>query len=108
MLGQIQNIREKTKAPLYRVCLTGGPCAGKTSALKVLQQKLLKEGFVVYMVPETPTLTAEGGGMIQMGQLNEQQILGFQGHRPISPQGQPDPLPNARRGLLPANRPHER
>jgi putative protein kinase ArgK-like GTPase of G3E family len=56
---------------LYRVCLTGGPCAGKTSALKVLQKELDKEGFIVYVIPETPTLTMEGGGMIQMEKLTE-------------------------------------
>jgi len=33
-------------------------------ALKYLQKELLKENFNVYVVPEVPTLTMEGGGMI--------------------------------------------
>ena len=30
----------KSKFPIYRICLTGGPCAGKTTALATLSQVL--------------------------------------------------------------------
>jgi len=44
--------------------LTGGPCAGKTSAMAFMKEKLEKEGFAVYFVPEVPTITFLGGGLI--------------------------------------------
>jgi len=49
---------------MYKICLTGGPCAGKSSALKKIKEEMNSLGFLVFMVPETPTITAEGGGMI--------------------------------------------
>lgn len=35
------------KAPIYRICLTGGPCAGKTTALATISQNLTDKGFLV-------------------------------------------------------------
>ena len=29
--------QEKKEAPIYRICLTGGPCAGKTTAIAKVQ-----------------------------------------------------------------------
>lgn len=31
---------KKSKYPIIRICLTGGPCAGKTTALATLNQVL--------------------------------------------------------------------
>ena len=50
-------LRNNSKVPIYRICLTGGPCAGKTSALTYLTDKLSKLGFRVFSVLETPTMT---------------------------------------------------
>lgn len=36
-----------SKNPIIRLCLTGGPCAGKTTALTSLAQKLTEKGFLV-------------------------------------------------------------
>jgi nucleoside-triphosphatase THEP1 len=44
--------------------ITGGPCGGKTSAMKKIREELGKFGFLIYTVPEVPTLTMNGGGMI--------------------------------------------
>ena len=44
----------------FRVCLTGGPCAGKSSALSVLRNRLQKCGFQVLCVPECATPLFEG------------------------------------------------
>ena len=52
------------KFPIYRVCLTGGPCAGKTTALVSLQDSLHKLGFNVLTVPEAATLMMKAGAMI--------------------------------------------
>ncbi|GMQ95033.1 MAG: hypothetical protein BMS9Abin13_143 [Patescibacteria group bacterium] len=43
------------------VVLTGGPCAGKTTGLCYLQEKLANLGFHVFTVPEAPTLLMSGG-----------------------------------------------
>lgn len=45
---------------IYRICLTGGPCAGKTTALSMLQEKL-QPSYKVFLAPELATLTAMGG-----------------------------------------------
>jgi len=51
--------------------MTGGPCGGKTSAMKRITKSLGERGFLVYTVPEIPTLTMIGGGMIQMAKLTK-------------------------------------
>jgi dephospho-CoA kinase len=37
----------KSKHPIIRICLTGGPCAGKTTALTTMSQVLSQLGFKV-------------------------------------------------------------
>lgn len=64
--------------PIYKICLTGGPCAGKTTALTTLKEKLTERGLKVFVVPEIPTLTMEGGGMIIMGGLSSENVCRFQ------------------------------
>ena len=44
------------KTAVVRVVLTGGPCAGKSSALSHLTEAATKEGFDVLTAPETATL----------------------------------------------------
>ncbi|KAL0487386.1 rasef [Acrasis kona] len=48
-------------APLYRIVLTGGPCAGKSSALTRLSERLQALGFQVFTVAEVATLLLTGG-----------------------------------------------
>jgi len=40
-------VLSKSKHPIIRICLTGGPCAGKTTALATLNQVLTQLGFKV-------------------------------------------------------------
>ena len=47
-----------------RVLLTGGPCAGKTTALAAIKQDLTQLGYKVLVVPEAATLIMKGGAMI--------------------------------------------
>lgn len=41
---------------IFRLALTGGPCAGKTTALARIIEKFSSLGYLVYALPETPTL----------------------------------------------------
>lgn len=43
------------------IVITGGPCAGKTTAMAFLQQKLTEYGFRVLVAPETATILITGG-----------------------------------------------
>ena len=63
---------------MYKICLTGGPCAGKTTALTYLQQVLSQKGFRVFCVPEAATLLMKGGAMINVGNFVFQQAVKFQ------------------------------
>ena len=38
-----------------KVVLTGGPCAGKTSALTKIEEELIEKGYKVFIVSETAT-----------------------------------------------------
>ena len=49
------------------IVLTGGPCAGKTTALEVLSQKLSDYGYQVLVCPETASLVINAG--VAVGQL---------------------------------------
>lgn len=45
---------------IYKVCLTGGPCAGKTSSMNYLKEKFSPE-FIVYVLPEVAATTVGAG-----------------------------------------------
>jgi len=45
----------------FEFVLTGGPCAGKTTALSVLEQALTARGYKVMIVPETATELINSG-----------------------------------------------
>ena len=38
-----------------RIVLTGGPCAGKSSSLNLIQKYLINKGYLVYIVQESAT-----------------------------------------------------
>ena len=40
---------------ITKVVLTGGPCAGKTTALKFLRENLIKNGYGAVIIPESST-----------------------------------------------------
>lgn len=35
----------ETNKQMYKICITGGPCAGKTSGLVLVAEKLFQDGF---------------------------------------------------------------
>jgi len=60
--GGKANIKaSSSRRPVFRLALTGGPCAGKTSALNRITDRLELEGFQVVRVPETATIVLGGG-----------------------------------------------
>lgn len=71
-------IKKPDNIPIYKICLTGGPCAGKTTSLSFISERLTEKGFKVFSVPEIPTLTKQGGGMIIMGGLSPENVMKFQ------------------------------
>ena len=46
---------------IKRIVLTGGPCAGKTTALVRIVEHFSSLGFKVFTVPEVPTMYSQGG-----------------------------------------------
>ena len=46
---------------IKRIVLTGGPCAGKTTALVRIIDHFSNLGFKVFCVPEVPTMYSQGG-----------------------------------------------
>ena len=48
---------------MLKICLTGGPCGGKSTALSILTQVLSTRGYKVLVCSETPTELIEGGAI---------------------------------------------
>ena len=61
---------------LYKICLTGGPCAGKTTALTKLMEKFSTD-FIVYCVPEVATMTFSSGVTIIPSEFTPQTHKAF-------------------------------
>ena len=61
------SIDEMLKSPkicnkkITKICITGGPCSGKTTALSWIQTEFRKKGYHVLFVPETATELILGG-----------------------------------------------
>lgn len=68
-MGENQNI--------HRICMTGGPCAGKTTAIAEIKQDLTQLGSKVLVVPEAATILMKGGAMIVSTGFTEAQGLIF-------------------------------
>lgn len=69
--------KEKT---IHKIVLTGGPCAGKSTALSWLQNEFSKRGYCVLIISETATeLTLAGAGMNTLSPVNfEKNIIKLQ------------------------------
>ena len=46
---------------IKKIVLTGGPCAGKTTALVKIIEHFSSLGFKVFTIPEVPTLFSQAG-----------------------------------------------
>lgn len=52
---------ESGPAAVHKIVVTGGPCAGKTTAMSWIQNAFTKQGYAVLFVPETATELISGG-----------------------------------------------
>ena len=51
----IEDNSNKKKQKIMKIVLTGGPCAGKTTAMNWIQNNFVKQGYKVIFIPETAT-----------------------------------------------------
>eukprot|EP00510_Aplanochytrium_minuta_P008641 CAMPEP_0184052944 /NCGR_PEP_ID=MMETSP0956-20121227/5631_1 /TAXON_ID=627963 /ORGANISM="Aplanochytrium sp, Strain PBS07" /LENGTH=330 /DNA_ID=CAMNT_0026346171 /DNA_START=104 /DNA_END=1095 /DNA_ORIENTATION=+ len=56
-----RGVEDAAAVPVFKIVLTGGPCAGKSSAIEYFAKKAREKGYDVYQVPEVPTLLMNGG-----------------------------------------------
>ena len=64
---------------IKRIVLTGGPCAGKTTALVRITEYFSNRGYKVFTIPEVPTLFSLGG----WSYLTPNKDLYYEGERAI-------------------------
>ena len=57
----LQMRQAKPRPQIHKVVLTGGPCAGKTTAMSWIQNAFTKLGYRVLFIPETATELISGG-----------------------------------------------
>ena len=67
-----QRMLSDDRVNITRILLTGGPCAGKTTAMAAITQDLTQLGYKVLVVPEAATLIMKGGAMIVSSSFTEQ------------------------------------
>ncbi|KAG2393134.1 hypothetical protein C9374_009711 [Naegleria lovaniensis] len=67
----------KDTPPIFRVVLTGGPCAGKSSAMTKLRERLQNLGFQVFIIPEAATLLMTGGAKVT-DKSTVEEVLAFE------------------------------
>lgn len=54
-MDEIISTEEKNEKQIYKIVITGGPCAGKSTALTWIQNEYTKKGYTVIFVPESAT-----------------------------------------------------
>jgi len=59
--GILGSRKSPTQTDMVRVVLTGGPCAGKSSALAKIKERASQKGFDVYVAPESATILFSNG-----------------------------------------------
>lgn len=57
----IKNKKNKKEKSIKKIVLTGGPCAGKTTAMNWIESFFSKQGYKVLFVPEAATTLITGG-----------------------------------------------
>ena len=62
---------------IFRVVLTGGPCAGKTTAITSIATRLRENGFNVFIVPEAASMIFTSGGDINLANYSDKMKVRF-------------------------------
>lgn len=60
-LDELTGMMEENKKQLTKMVITGGPCAGKTTAMTWIRKEFEKKGYTVLFVSETATELITGG-----------------------------------------------
>ena len=60
-IDDLLNLIDKKDVKITKIVLTGGPCAGKTTALNWINNYFSDRGYNVIMIPETATELINGG-----------------------------------------------
>lgn len=63
---------------IYKICFTGGPCGGKTTALDFVSAGLRAHGYDVLRVPESATLAAAAGANLAIEEKSRENQIRFQ------------------------------
>ena len=73
-IDELLRLREEDdmEKSVSKIVLTGGPCAGKTTALSWIKNAFTKKGYAVLIVPETATELITGGVAPWTCQTNQQ------------------------------------
>lgn len=75
----LQKSRQNWGSDLRKmICVTGGPCAGKTTFLASATAELINYGIQVYNVPEVATILMKGGAFIASSAFTPMQAYEFQ------------------------------
>lgn len=68
----------KKKFEIFKIVITGGPCAGKTTAITKVADQLREKGYTVFMIPEAASLIFGGGGDLNLGNYSDKNKIKFQ------------------------------
>ena len=60
------------KQTIFRIVITGGPCAGKTTAMSWIQNAFTRKGWLVLFVDETATQLSSGGAPWKLTRNNRE------------------------------------
>ena len=60
-IEELLMIKENKKMEISKIVITGGPCAGKSTAMSWIQNAFTQKGYRVLFVPETATELITGG-----------------------------------------------
>ena len=62
---------------IHKIVLTGGPCAGKTTALALISDRLRERGYQVLSAPECASLVFGGGVTINIDKMTLHENIKF-------------------------------
>lgn len=54
------SLKGKNNNNVYKICITGGPCSGKTTGMNYIRQRF-SPNYIVYNVPEVATMAVTAG-----------------------------------------------
>ncbi|UTX42889.1 thymidylate kinase [Encephalitozoon hellem] len=74
--GDVSSLGKRVRGQILRVCLTGGPCGGKTTVQGFVAEEFERMGWRVFRSPEVATIILGGG--VKYAEMNEDRRRRFQ------------------------------